>query len=76
MSTVLKGAVVATLGSLLFALQPAAAADQSGCPVGESRTLDPLHREALGQPVVAGPIVVACVRRPHLGDRELIRGVA
>ena len=52
---------------LLTAATDAGAAAPS-CPVGEARSLN----SPFGEQIAAGPVLIGCVRAPHIGSRELI----
>jgi hypothetical protein len=58
----LAGAIGAAV--LFLATGTEAAAAETPCPVGVQRSLP--------QPIATGPLVVGCVRAPHIGRREVV----
>jgi hypothetical protein len=62
----LRAGIISAVVLLTAATDAAAAAPP--CPVGEARSLN----SPFSEQIAAGPVLIGCVRAPHIGKRELI----
>src|SRR5687767_1613941 len=62
----LKAGIISAVVLLTAATNAAAATPP--CPVGEARSLN----SPFDEQIAAGPVLIGCVRAPHIGSRELI----